>query len=351
MEPRYQQLCQWLTQETGLPHPELTSVAGDASFRRYYRLQTEQGARIVMDAPPPQEDCTPFVTIARQWFHSGVPVPEVLAEDLEKGFLLLEDFGDEQLLPLLNQGEQVASPLYKQAIHELLQIQQTDSSALPQYDTALLMQELELFREWFCSRWLGITLSQQEHTMLDEVFQLLTREALQQPAVTVHRDYHSRNLMLLQKTSGSPALGIIDFQDAVKGPITYDLLSLLRDAYIQWPHEQEHLWRDEFWQQMNQNGLCPEGYKQAQFNRDFDLIGAQRHIKVVGIFARLWLRDQKSGYLPDIPRTFSHLLSDCQGYDELNTFRLWLENRIQPLMEEKHRQLPAILSPASEATS
>lgn len=354
MDTRYQQLCQWLSQKTGIQQPELTPVAGDASFRRYFRLQTAQGPRIVMDAPPPHEDCTPFVSIARQWFRGGIAVPEVLAEDLEQGFLLLEDLGDHQLLPLLNKGEDAADPLYREAISVLLDIQQQDAGNLPAYDTELLMRELELFREWFCEQWLGLTLSDTEHQQLDRVFEYLTRAALNQPQVTVHRDYHSRNLMLTSdadtnaNANAVPVLGIIDFQDAVKGPVTYDLLSLLRDAYIQWPVSLEHRWRDEFWQQWHARGQCPSDYSQTQFNQDFDLIGAQRHIKVVGIFARLWLRDGKSGYLGDIPRTFHHLLHDCEGYPELTAFHQWLKDKILPLMEQKQQAVMASLK-ASEA--
>ena len=341
MNPRYQQLCQWLTEQTGDTSPNLSPVAGDASFRRYYRLQTPQGPCIVMDAPPPQEDCTPFVSIARHWFQSGVAVPEVFAEDLQQGFLLLEDFGDEQLLPLLMQGADHATPLYQQSIDALFQIQKTDGKGLPAYDHALLMREMELFREWFCLQWLGLALSAAENQMLDEVFDYLSQQVQGQPQVTVHRDYHSRNLMLIKN-----GIGIIDFQDAVYGPITYDLLSLLRDAYIRWPKEQMSQWRDYYWQQLDQTHRqalsIPDGYTQQQFNQDFDLIGAQRHLKVVGIFARLWLRDGKSAYLADIPRTFEHLLDDCQGYPQLERFSTWLQEIIVPALAEKNQTQEAI---------
>ena len=336
MNPRYQQLCQWLSQQTGDTNPQLTSVAGDASFRRYYRLETEQGSRIVMDAPPPEEDCAPFVSIAQEWFQQGVAVPEIFAQDLEQGFLLLEDFGDQQLLPLLEQGAQQADPLYQDAIDALLQIQTTRGQHLPHYDDTLLMREMELFREWFCQKWLALELTEADHQLIDNTFTYLSKHAQAQPQVTVHRDYHSRNLMLTPE--GKHNIGIIDFQDAVYGPITYDLLSLLRDAYITWPKAQLQHWQNHFWRQLEQKRQTPTGYKQEQFIEDFDMIGAQRHLKVVGIFARLWLRDGKSGYLADIPRTFDHLLEDCKPYPQLAEFTHWLQSRIQPALEEKQSQ-------------
>ncbi|WP_086480716.1 aminoglycoside phosphotransferase family protein [Oceanospirillum sanctuarii] len=340
MTPRYTQLCQWLTQATNISQPELEMVAGDASFRRYYRLNWNNGrtdgqatSYIVMDAPPPEEDCAPFVRIARHWFRQGVHVPEVIAQDLEQGFLLLQDFGDNQLLPNIRDDQQAADRLYKDSIDALIRIQQTSGLELPAYDHELLTREMELFKEWFCLKWLELDLSDEEISLLDHTFEHLCHSALQQKQVPVHRDYHSRNLML----TTDHKIGIIDFQDAVIGPISYDLVSLLKDCYLHWPASLVDQWRNHYLQEAKNAGLLASDYSKDKFRQELDLMGAQRHIKVLGIFSRLWLRDGKSGYLNDIPRTLQHLLEATGEYQNLSRFHQWLLDRIVPAMNQKQQ--------------
>ncbi|WP_417596725.1 aminoglycoside phosphotransferase family protein [Oceanospirillum sp.] len=348
MNARYTQLCQWLTQVTNINQPELEKVAGDASFRRYYRLPKKNGLHsgkdtsyIVMDAPPPEEDCAPFVCIAQHWFQQNVRVPEIIAQDIERGFLLLEDFGDNQLLSNLTSDTAVAGSLYQDAFEALITIQKTTTPVLPNYSYELLMQEMELFKEWFCKQWLSLELSEKEISLLDQTFEHLCHSALQQPQVPVHRDYHARNLMLTPENH----IGIIDFQDAVQGPVTYDLVSLLKDCYLHWPASAVNQWRNRYLQEVKAEGLLPQSYPEEQFRQEFDLMGAQRHIKVLGIFSRLWLRDGKADYLDDIPRTLQHLLEATCEYQSLSQFNQWLLDRIVPaLSERQHRshktQLP-----------
>lgn len=337
MNPRYTQLCQWLTQATNISQPALEMVAGDASFRRYYRLNWNNGRQdtsyIVMDAPPPEEDCAPFVRIARHWFRQGVRVPEIIAQDIEQGFLLLEDFGDNQLLSNLSDSRVLTDRLYRNAMDSLIRIQQTHDLELPPYDHALLMREMDLFREWFCLQWLELDLSTQELSLLDHTFEYLCHSALQQTQVPVHRDYHSRNLML----TADEQIGIIDFQDAVQGPITYDLVSLLKDCYLHWPAADVSEWRNAYLSKLQAAQLLPADYSTEKFRQEFDLMGAQRHIKVLGIFSRLWLRDGKPGYLNDIPRTLQHLLEATAEYQNLAQFHQWLLDRIVPALNHKQQ--------------
>ncbi len=342
MNTRYTQLCQWLTQVTSINQPELEKIAGDASFRCYYRLfqnNENQFGRasssyIVMDAPPPEEDCASFVRIAQHWFQQGVHVPEIIAQDLKQGFLLLEDFGDNQLLSSLTDDTRAADPLYKGTFEALITIQKTTTPELPDYDHKLLMQEMELFKEWFCKQWLSLEISDEEVSLLDHTFEYLCHSALQQTQVPVHRDYHARNLMLTQENH----IGIIDFQDAVQGPITYDLVSLLKDCYLHWPASAVDQWRNLYLQEVKAEGLLPQNYPEEQFRQEFDLMGAQRHIKVLGIFSRLWLRDGKAGYLNDIPRTLQHLLEATCKYQNLSRFHQWLLDRIVPALNEKQHK-------------
>lgn len=340
MNSRYTQLCQWLTQATNILQPELKMVAGDASFRRYYRLLWRDTSYIVMDAPPPEEDCTPFVRISRHWFQQGVHVPEVIAQDLDQGFLLLQDFGDNQLLSALLSPSTTghndlanAGRLYRKAQKSLIKIQRTTGTGLelPPYNRELLLREMALFRDWFCCQWLELELNDQDISLLDRTFECLSHSALQQPQVPVHRDYHSRNLMLTEDDD----IGIIDFQDAVQGPITYDLVSLLKDCYIHWPPEAVSHWCDDYQAEARLAGVLPENYPREKFHQEFDLMGAQRHLKAIGIFARLWLRDGKANYLDDIPRTLQHLLEATEKYQNLSPFHQWLLDRVVPALNKK----------------
>ncbi|HSI46430.1 MAG TPA: phosphotransferase [Methylophilus sp.] len=310
---RTQQLEQWLAQVLDQPYT-LTTASADASFRRYFRVHLPQETLIAMDAPPPQEDCRPFVNVAEQLLAAGLNVPKVIAQDLSQGFLLLSDLGSDTYLSKLSPEN--AKSLYGDACQALIKMQlATDQQALPLYDAALLLRELQLFPEWYVGKHLGKILSAEQQAVLDKTFSLLIDNILQQPQVTVHRDYHSRNLMVT--TENNP--GVLDFQDAVTGAITYDLASLFKDAYIRW--DEDHLmdWVVRYWQAAKKAGL-PVNEDFGTFYKDFEWMGVQRHIKVLGIFARLYHRDGKDGYLKDMPLVMQYLQAACERYVELRPF-------------------------------
>lgn len=336
MDQRRDQLAHWAAKIIRQQYqhnvtPELDTVSGDASFRRYFRLnfcQDDTRYRwIAVDAPPEKEDNPRFVRIAQSWQQCGVAVPRVLAHDFDLGFMLLEDFGDQLLWPELHRNgvsqEQVLV-YYRQAIEQLLHIQQLPGGDLPAYDMALLDREMELFRDWLCQQQLGMALTSAEHKMLDHVFAQLRDNALAQPQVVVHRDFHSRNLMVIAEQQ----LGVIDFQDAVIGAASYDLVSLLRDCYVRWPPSWVETLAQNYWQQAQAAGIYPGCW--PEFVRDFDWMGMQRHLKAAGIFARLHLRDGKSGYLADIPNTCRYLSDVSACYPEFAEFNLWLVERLIP---------------------
>ena len=293
--------------------PETLSVASsDASFRRYFRVDASPSlghSLIVMDAPPPQEDCSPFVHAAREFGLSGITVPRVIEADLDRGLLLLEDFGTVTYASELNAA--TAPALYGDALKALVTLQQhTRADAFPPYDRARLLSELELFPQWYVARHLNARLSEQEEQDLQGVFNLLIAAARAQPQVAVHRDFHCRNLMVLP---GSRNPGVLDFQDAVLGPITYDLVSLLRDAYLRWDEEQVLDWAIRYWERARKAGL-PVASDFAEFYRDFEWMGLQRHLKVLGIFARLYHRDGKDHYLADLPRVMQYVREAASRY-------------------------------------
>ncbi len=306
-----------------MENPELKPASGDASFRRYFRIELADGTtRIVMDAPPPMEDCRPFVRICRAFEEVGLHVPHIFAQDLDQGFLLLSDLGSQLYLDALS--PKTVDRLYGDALGALVVIQACGPlEGLPPYDRSLLLQEMELFREWLARRHLGLGLSGEEERMLDGVFDLLAANALEQPRVCVHRDYHSRNLMVT--TPCNP--GILDFQDAVVGPVTYDLVSLLKDCYIRWPREQVHQWAMNYFLLAQQSGVL-QGEHEKDFLRWFDLMGVQRHLKAAGIFARLNRRDGKPGYLKDIPRTLGYIVELAPHYPELEELGAFIEQRV-----------------------
>ena len=307
MDTRYQALCQWLADVLQVDEVELSVVSGDASFRRYFRLTQGESSWIAMDAPPEKEDSSSFVAIARHWFAQGIRVPGIVALDLDKGFILLSDFGDSLLLSALKPGypdPAQGQHYYSKAMFVLARIQSLDSSVarLPRYTADLLQREMALFKDWLLEAKLGISLSQAESQALQDSLDFLSQRAQAQQQVVVHRDYHSRNLMICEDDE----LAVLDFQDAVIGPVTYDLVSLLRDCYIVWPEEYVNLWCREFYSLITQYGDSCGSFE--QFKEDFDLMGLQRHIKVAGIFARLSLRDGKHAYLQDIPRTLNYII-------------------------------------------
>ncbi len=302
MNERRQQLIHWLG-SLGYPADGLAPASEDASFRRYYRvLRPGGGSCIVMDAPPDKEPLTAFVDIDRRLRAAGLSAPEILAHDDRLGFLLMEDFGGTHYLDVLDADN--APELYGDALEAILRMQSdVDTDGLPPYDESLLRTEMALFRDWFLERLLGIELTPNQVGAWKLTVDELVRNALQQPRAFVHRDCHSRNLMYLKPMAGERRNpGILDFQDAVIGPITYDLVSLLRDCYIAWPEAQVDDWVRDF-----HAAARPAGIDMERFLRDFDLMGAQRHLKAIGIFARLHLRDGKDGYLKDIPRTLDYL--------------------------------------------
>lgn len=319
LDPRRAALERWLAERFPGRALCIASASEDASFRRYFRLRIEgEASLIVMDAPPAKEDCGPFVHVAKLFGAAGVHVPRLHAADLAEGFLLLEDLGSTTYLEGLDTAS--APALYAAATDALLRIQlATRPDTLPAYDRVLLERELRLFPEWYVARQLGQTLSSADTATLDAAFALILANNLAQPKVYVHRDYHSRNLMVCD-----PAPGVLDFQDAVYGPITYDLASLLKDAYLRWDEEQVLDWAIRYWEKARRAGL-PVAPDFADFYRDFELMGAQRHIKVAGIFARLCHRDGKQRYLADIPRVLEYLGATCRRYHELNPLALLLD--------------------------
>ena len=311
MPQRLEQLNHWLNRGLGLPRYDIVPASSDASFRRYFRVCFDGESRIVMDAPPDKEDSRPFVRIARALHGIGLNVPQILAEDLAQGFLLLSDLGSEQYLAALNAAS--VGRLYGDAMAALIILQACgpQQSELPPYNEALLLREMELFREWYLGRHLQLTLSDSEQRSLDDAFRLLAQSALAQPQVAVHRDYHSRNLMVAPHNPG-----ILDFQDAVHGPVTYDLVSLLRDCYIAWPRAQVEAWALGYQELAIDSGIL-RGRDEERFLRWFDWMGVQRHLKATGIFARLNHRDGKPGYLKDIPRTLGYVREVAASYPEL----------------------------------
>lgn len=310
MDQRYQALSHWVAQVLQQDKVELSVVSGDASFRRYFRYSANGKSWIAMDAPPQKEDSTGFIKIAREWFGQGIRVPEIIALDLQQGFLLLSDFGDRLLLGALNPQEPDrvnGDKYYHKAMRILCRIQSLDSESakLPLYDSKLLQTEMALFKNWLLDAKLGLKLSDKQAADLQACFDFLEQRALAQTQVVVHRDYHARNLMICDDDE----LGVLDFQDAVIGAATYDLVSLLRDCYIVWPDQAVEHWCRVFYElsQSTETAIALPSSFEA-FKEDFDLMGLQRHIKVAGIFCRLSIRDGKHGYLKDIPRTLDYIL-------------------------------------------
>lgn len=307
---RLQHLKVWLDEQLAklflaqgwgtVPEATLTAASSDASFRRYFRWEGQGRSFIVMDAPPPQENCKPFVDIARLLATSGINVPTIYAEDLERGFLLLNDLGNKTYLDVIDAEN--ADALFDDAVAALLAFQQLPMEApLPSYDVALLRRELELFPEWYVRRHLGIEFNEQQQSVWNKVSALLIDSALAQPKVLVHRDYMPRNLMI-----GEPNPGVLDFQDAVYGPVTYDITCLFKDAFLSWPQERVQGWLKMYWERARALNISVHAQFDA-FLQASDLMGVQRHLKVIGIFARICHRDGKPRYLTDVPRFFAYI--------------------------------------------
>ncbi len=332
MPQRLELLTQWLNTVMDDGAINIAPASADASFRRYFRIDSPASMKndygdslIVMDAPPDKENSKPFISISRLLADVGVNVPRVIEADLSQGFLLLTDLGNQPYLDALS--NQTVKTLYADALDALLKMQHdvtVEDCNLPTYDLALLNREMELFREWYLRRHCNLSLTVQQQEQLDSVFQLLAESALAQPRVFVHRDYHSRNLMVTPENNP----GILDFQDAVVGPVTYDLVSLLRDCYIEWPREQVEQWALKYLRRAAEAGVfeLTADHTDDVLLRWFDWMGVQRHLKASGIFARLCLRDGKDGYLDDIPRTLGYVSDVCARYEELAPLHALLES-------------------------
>jgi len=328
LDQRLEVLKQWLDDTLDVNEYEVQPASEDASFRRYFRVFVAGKSYIAMDAPPGKENTEPFVRIGKRLFSLGLNVPEILYQDVASGFLLLGDLGDRTYLNELNRNKsnrQIAERLYGDAMGALVVLQAgtfSEPGFLPDYDAALLMQEMNLFPEWYLGKHLGINLNDEQLQIIEKCFQVLAEMALMQPRVWVHRDYHSRNLMLTARNNP----GILDFQDAVSGPVTYDLVSLLRDCYIAWPREQVADWAKGYFQLAQESGL-PMPENKEEFLRWFDYMGVQRHLKAIGIFSRLCHRDGKNGFLNDIPRTLVYVKEVCHQYPDLKPFTSLLQNQ------------------------
>ncbi len=312
----------WLEQDLRRQISYFAPASSDASFRRYFRITDQTGTYIVMDAPPDKENIGPFLSVAELFKTAGVNVPTILQQNKTQGFLLLEDFGSTAYLEQL----QISNPrdLYQDAFDSLLRIQAIDTTTtdLPQYNRALLSRELGVFEEWFLGAWLKLAINDEMQVIIKQTWSVLIESALAQPTVCVHRDYHSRNLMFLNNNNP----GIIDFQDAVVGPVTYDPVSLLKDCYIQWPEAQVQSWALNYFALLQDSN--PIQCDQDTFITWFDLMGMQRHLKAIGIFARLKLRDNKPDYIKDIPRTLTYVNQVSQRYDSLKPFHQLLNDTL-----------------------
>lgn len=326
---REQIIHTWITSVLDSDQFEINFLPGDASFRRYARIKLNNKTFMLMDAPPEKEDCVPFVTIDQFFDTHGVRVPHIVAKDLQQGFLLLEDFGDVLLSTLLN--DDTVDAYYAQSFKQLIKLQAIDGvKQFPEYSYEKLLSEMQLLTDWMLPS-LHIEPSKEEQALIKRTFAILANAALAQPQVIVHRDFHSRNLM---KIESETELGVIDFQDAVIGADTYDLISITRDAYVQWNADQVYAWFKVFYD------LLPETAKQdrdfEQFKRDADLMAIQRHIKILGIFVRLFERDGKTGYLKDLPRVMWYLLEESKPYAELQPFMQFIHAKVMPKFEAKY---------------
>ena len=338
-------LRQWVTEDLGFAGAHIEPASADASFRRYFRLVRGADSYIVMDAPPDKEPVAPFVGVAQSLLGIGLNVPVILARDAARGLLLLSDLGTRLYLSELLAGRDVER-LYGDALDALVRLQTRGGEAaraLPPYDRAALIREMELLPEWFLGRHLGQAPTAAERAMLDRLFETLAQSALAQPAVFVHRDYHSRNLLVSDEANP----GILDFQDAVRGAATYDVVSLLKDCYIAWPRERVIGWLVGYRERLKRAGL--DLGTDEELIRRFDLMGLQRHIKVLGIFARLFYRDGKAGYLEDLPRVLAYTREAAALYPESAEFARYLDARIEPRFEAAQAQARSQASGAAAA--
>jgi aminoglycoside/choline kinase family phosphotransferase len=327
-DSRLAALTRWVVDTLGFADGRIEPASEDASFRRYFRLSRGADTHIIMDAPPDKEDLGPFVSVARSLAGMGLNVPIVLAQDMSQGFLLLSDLGSRQYLEELEAGREV-DRLYADALAALVTLQTVGEDAgraLAPYDRDRLWKEMELLAPWFLEKHLRMSIGPAERRVLDRTFDRLVTAALAQPACFVHRDYHSRNLLLCEDANP----GILDFQDAVYGPVTYDAVSLLKDCYITWPTSRVRAWLLDYRQQLVDAGFALHA-DEGEFVRWFDLMGLQRHIKVLGIFARLFHRDAKPRYLKDLPRVLDYVRATALAYPETAEFADFVTTHIDPV--------------------
>ncbi|NOQ15563.1 MAG: phosphotransferase [Methyloprofundus sp.] len=322
-DDRSHQILSWLKNDLDLEITQFEPASSDASFRRYFRISYNNRCFIVMDAPPEKEDTQPFINVAELFNQAEANVPDIIAKDMQQGFLLLQDFGAINLLDRLNESS--VDILYRSALKALVNLQNNvspENCFLPYYTPELLKKELNLFSDWFLHQQCHLQITNNQLELLNKTEQFLIESACQQKQVCVHRDFHSRNLMHIDDNN----LGIIDFQDAVIGPITYDAVSLLRDCYIAWPEAKIDQLLNEYFLQLQTVNLVNCSY--TAFKRDFDLMGIQRHLKAIGIFSRLNIRDGKSDYLADIPRTLNYVIDVSKNYPELKEFHHFLRDTV-----------------------
>ncbi|MCL1089625.1 phosphotransferase [Shewanella profunda] len=339
-DPRFISLNQWLNHYFSYDVTPVL-ISGDASFRRYFRITTADASFIAADSPPALVPIAPFIALSKAYSAVGLTVPKVIAADEKQGFMLLSDLGDIQLLSVLTPEN--VSDYYRSALALLPQIAAVVEStcpetgliqSLPLYDEVLVRRELHIFTEWLLGTHLQLSLNEVEVQLLNQSFDILVDNALSQPKVGMHRDFHSRNLMLQGKT-----LSVIDFQDAVIGPVTYDAVSLLRDCYISWPQTLVADLMAQHYQQTLAQGFIPVDTPFSQYQRWFDLMGLQRHIKAVGIFARLHYRDNKPAYMADIPLTLTYIVDTAMAYPELAPLAQWLQARVLPAFDVVHSKV------------
>lgn len=325
MDKRENALRNWLKQLLPSEEFSLNPLAGDASFRRYFRMSQPDVTRIIMDAPPDKETVQPFLQVAHLLNKIGITIPQIHAYDQMQGFVMLDDLGDTLLLQSLDTRN--ADMLYSYALKMLIQMQTSspnDIERLPVFDKKYILQELSLFHHWFLQIYLNIQLSPQEEQLIADTFEQLATAIIKQPQTFMHRDYHSRNIMLITDKP-TPVLGLIDFQDAMQGPVSYDLVSLLKDCYIQWPPERINRWITSFYEQAPQ----AQQVSLEQFKCDFDFCGLQRHLKVLGIFSRLYLRDEKANYLQNLPLTLHYVMACLECYDSFKPFYQFMQEKVQ----------------------
>ncbi len=320
-DPRLAQLHEWIKEILGDVPYTLEPASEDASFRRYFRLRSEQGQYIAVDAPPEKESNEAFAKVTHLLEAEGLHVPHIHYSFLDSGYFLLDDFGNTLLLDILDAEN--ADSLYGNALEALTVIQQIPADSLPKYSQELLLQEMELFQQWFLIQLLDVKMSDSSVQVLSSAFAHLKNNALDQPQVFVHRDYHSRNLMKIDTRWP----GIIDYQDAVCGPLTYDAVSLLRDCYIQWPPDRVQAWALDYRDRIMEKDIVSH-IAEEPFLKWFDLMGIQRHLKAIGIFARLNLRDKKPGYLKDIPRTLEYIKSVAPKYPETQELADFIDKKV-----------------------